>query len=649
MGKSKRDSASLDYDEPSKRPRHSGNAPPKEGTQGRLDPTYGQRSAFPGLDDEGGFGTEDDDLDYGDDAGAISYLRSVRSEAAGIPTVLVAPRPILEGGEEEDRTIYDDGVGDSRGFYSDGAYTAAPDPQPDTPDIPPAKHLQAKYLEKILERFEHLREQLGNTPPDDVVEKLDQNHDSYMSASAPDYRKWRWRVINTEPMNAQLARMDRATSLKLLRLLTNDKLAMGGNTIPTERLSRWIWGVLARLPDSGELNSEEIGLVRDLGKRAVWLGVVMNQPQSDTAAVMPGDEDNEGGEEYEDDEEDREVGNEFPVLESKGKNPLGKAVEDRTEMGAHEPHVNAPAAPRYNTFRFDPPATDSDAIHATLVAKAVLEDSFWGDTPRHIRTQFNIDIDGTTMDYKGHLPNPEIYNFFRFGYDDQLTESQLGARERLRNFYRRNRGYARSNLQFYYLRNRLAEQYNGPLPPAMQASGNWGYDYAEFLRQNPGYPQFPEYLNDEPRNTTGVKFGDEAFDRAWQAAGLDTPQTRVYDDGQDEKEEIAMAKLGLVAGRDRRPAVIDEPKPEEEGEEETLEAARGRILAQLGGAGDTDAAELARARDALKEQEIKERAREEEEDAARLLNAKATVDMIITVAGEIYGQRDLLEFRETWD
>ena len=78
MGKSKRDSASLDYDEPSKRPRHSSNAPPKEGTQGRIDPTYGQRSAFPGLDEEGGFGTEDDDLYYGDDAGAISYLRAVR-------------------------------------------------------------------------------------------------------------------------------------------------------------------------------------------------------------------------------------------------------------------------------------------------------------------------------------------------------------------------------------------------------------------------------------------------------------------------------------------------------------------------------------------------------------------------------------------
>ncbi|KFZ13685.1 hypothetical protein V502_06483 [Pseudogymnoascus sp. VKM F-4520 (FW-2644)] len=651
MGKSKRDSASLDYDEPSKRPRHSSNAPPKEGTQGRIDPTYGQRSAFPGLDEEGSFGAEDDDLDYGDDSGAISYLRAVRSEAAGIPTVLVAPRPILEGGEEEDRTIYDDGVGDSRGFYSDGAYTAAPDPQPDTPgNIPPAKHLRTKYFEKILERFAHLREQLGNTPPDHVVEKLDQNHDSYMSASAPDYRKWRWRVINTEPMNAQLARMDRATSLKLLRLLTNDKLGMGGSTIPSERLSRWIWGVLARLPDSGELNSEEIGLVRDLGKRAVWLGVVINQPQSDTAAGMPGDEDNEGEEDYEDDEEEGEVGNEVSVPKSKEDDVLGQDVEDRTDVGAHEPQVNASVTPQGRACLFDPPTTKEEiARHEDL--ETAVGNCFWDGIPAHIQSQYRIDHDAPWVTYKGHLPNPEIIDIVLNSSRYPTGEVLSRATERLRNFLKRNQGFARYMLRFVYRRNTWAEQYDGPLPPPMTARGKWIDGWMEFVRQHPDY-KYALYGpdEDEPRDTADDEHGDEAFDRAWQIAGLNTPQTRVYDNGQDEKEEIAMAKLGLVVGRDPRPVAIEEPKPEEENnEEEALKVARDRVLAQLAEARDTNAAELAQARDALKEQELKERAREDEEDAARLLNAKATVDMIITVAGEIYGQRDLLEFRETWD
>ncbi|KFY28854.1 hypothetical protein V493_02732 [Pseudogymnoascus sp. VKM F-4281 (FW-2241)] len=646
MGKSKRDSASLDYDEPSKRPRHSGNPPPKEGTQGRIDPTYGQRSAFPGLDEGGGFTAEDDDLDYGDDDGAISYLRAVRSEAAGIPTVLVAPKPILEGGEEEDRTIYDDGVGDSRGFYSDGAYTAAPDPHPDTPaDIPPARHLLTKYFEKILERFKHLREQLGKTPPDHVVEQLDQNHDSYMSASAPDYRKWRWRVMNTEPMNAQLARMDRATLLKLLRLLTNDKLAMGGSTIPTERLSRWIWGVLARLPDSGELNSEEIGLVRDLGKRAVWLGVVMNQPQPDTAAGMPGDEDDEGEEDYEDDEEDGVVGNESTVLESEN-DVSGQAV-------AHGSSVNDPGVLQDREYLYIAPTTQ-DEVNRYDELETIVRRCFWQGVPMHIQRQYRLNHGAPWVAYKGHLPDPEIINILndsRYGTEEDHSR----ATERLLNFCKRNRGFARSVLRLVYRRNPWAEQYDGPMPPVMTVHSSNRMEmerWMVFVQDHPDYKNalYRPSENEHPRDTSDVKYGEEAFDRAWKVAGLDTPQTRIYDNGQDEKEEIAMAKLGLVVGRDPRPAVIEEPKPEEEGgEEETLEIARKRILAQLGGAGDANAAELDRARDALKEQELKERARQDEEDAARLLNAKATVVMIITVAGEIYGQRDLLEFRETWD
>lgn len=49
-------------------------------TQGKLDPTFGQRSAIPGLDDYSRVEYEDGELDYGDDEdeNALSYLRSVR-------------------------------------------------------------------------------------------------------------------------------------------------------------------------------------------------------------------------------------------------------------------------------------------------------------------------------------------------------------------------------------------------------------------------------------------------------------------------------------------------------------------------------------------------------------------------------------------
>ena len=48
---------------------------------GRVDPTYGQRSAIPGLDDDAYDGAEDE-LIYDDESGimgdALAYLRSVR-------------------------------------------------------------------------------------------------------------------------------------------------------------------------------------------------------------------------------------------------------------------------------------------------------------------------------------------------------------------------------------------------------------------------------------------------------------------------------------------------------------------------------------------------------------------------------------------
>ena len=43
-------------------------------SQSRIDPTYGQRGAFPGLDDSIG----DDDLFYGPASDGVEYLRMVR-------------------------------------------------------------------------------------------------------------------------------------------------------------------------------------------------------------------------------------------------------------------------------------------------------------------------------------------------------------------------------------------------------------------------------------------------------------------------------------------------------------------------------------------------------------------------------------------
>jgi hypothetical protein len=46
--------------------------------EARVDPTYGQRSAIPGLDDDTTIEGEEDGLNYDDDVDALAYLRAVR-------------------------------------------------------------------------------------------------------------------------------------------------------------------------------------------------------------------------------------------------------------------------------------------------------------------------------------------------------------------------------------------------------------------------------------------------------------------------------------------------------------------------------------------------------------------------------------------
>lgn len=64
--------------------------------------------------------------------------------------------------------------------------------------------------------------------------------------------------------------MDKDAVLRLLRVVLGGKFLRRGTEL-RERTSRWLWALLARLPDRGELDYMEVGYVRDLGKRAALL------------------------------------------------------------------------------------------------------------------------------------------------------------------------------------------------------------------------------------------------------------------------------------------------------------------------------------------------------------------------------------------
>ncbi|CAI6096543.1 unnamed protein product [Clonostachys chloroleuca] len=309
---SKRDLSDLDEGEVTepeiKRKRknyHSGGT--RQHQNSSIDSTWGQKYVFSGYGDATTI-PPGEESDFEDDAEAMAYLMSVRQEASDIPHLLVAPKvqigpqlpPELkqdggddnadgdhdgdyeyDGGGDIDRTTYTDGTGDARGYYEDGAYISLPGPgegeeeeEYDEPGELTEKAIHEAYFASILEKYSNLRDLLNSTRPPDAYSRLPP---STATEAAPFGRnsftmsKWSGLIRKTDPLPLQIALISKDSVLRILRVILSGKFLRQGQPV-SERTSRWLWALLARLPERGEMTHVEIGWVRDLGRRAVLLG-----------------------------------------------------------------------------------------------------------------------------------------------------------------------------------------------------------------------------------------------------------------------------------------------------------------------------------------------------------------------------------------
>ncbi|KAK3934422.1 hypothetical protein QBC46DRAFT_399861 [Diplogelasinospora grovesii] len=338
---SKRGHAALSYSDTEESPPQPANKRPRaqpsslkpKAQEAKTDATYGQRSFFPGLEEP--VVHSDEEVDYEDEGDALAYLKSVRQEASGIPHLLVAPRagpqlpPHLagtDGDEEVDRSIYNTGIGDSRGYYHDGTYLAAPDPEPspeleegelydDHEDLAAAKNqakaaaeLREAYFESLISRFTALREQLHQDPPPEAVAALDRDHGTTVAPFGPyssTFLVWSERLRYTDPHPAQIASIDRGGAIRILRVILGGKFFRRGYEL-RERTSRWIWALLARLPNRGELDCTQISWIREMGKRAVLIMVSiaeMSALREEVEDDLEGELVEDDGDHHDDDEE----------------------------------------------------------------------------------------------------------------------------------------------------------------------------------------------------------------------------------------------------------------------------------------------------------------------------------------------------------
>lgn len=186
-----------------------------------------------------------------------------REEASSIPTLLVAAKV-----SSNDRDIYEDGVGDSRGWYSDGAYTAVPIASEEG-DID-SRDPQTLFYESLISKYKAIRARLNQTPPQETQDELDLRlYPTHAKNSAEGAADWMKRLRDTSPNMMQLALLSQFSVLRILAWLTIENAVLRRGMEINEHTSLWLWGLLARVPDRGELSSEQISIVRELGKKAV--------------------------------------------------------------------------------------------------------------------------------------------------------------------------------------------------------------------------------------------------------------------------------------------------------------------------------------------------------------------------------------------
>jgi hypothetical protein len=126
------------------------------------------------------------------------------------------------------------------------------------------------YLDRLILRFKLHRANLRCTPPASAVQALSKDHPTSCEATKASYSWWHRLLRATDPLPAQLSAMNQVTVLRLIRLVTKNGF-LKRDKVLDQRVSGWVWALLGRVEDVGVMGSEDVGVIRELGKRAVWV------------------------------------------------------------------------------------------------------------------------------------------------------------------------------------------------------------------------------------------------------------------------------------------------------------------------------------------------------------------------------------------
>lgn len=187
-----------------------------------------------------------------------------RTERQSMPTFFGA------GYENVDEELCESGVGDARGYVSDGAYVGRPDEDSSAQLAADSAETGTRkmYMKAMKERFLAARRQMHTPPGPGARTSLDNQHPTtFRPGSNKDYAEWVCLLRTTAPLPAQIRLMSQEIVYQLLEVIQRHRMVREREI--TKATSAWIWSLLARLDDVSTLDNGQVYNIRELGKRAV--------------------------------------------------------------------------------------------------------------------------------------------------------------------------------------------------------------------------------------------------------------------------------------------------------------------------------------------------------------------------------------------
>lgn len=487
--------------------------------------------------------------------------------------------------------MYNNGVGDHRAVYQDGMWAAvdydAAEGYYDEEWYEDEEDMypQDAYYLSLLARYQALRNTLATADPQELAVLVKADPKKYANVRLPYYKSdWRYAFDNKYPTPALVAQIDDKTLYRAMEYLAE---VLTINDTISKQKSTWIWTLLALVGERGTLDFYREGRIRELGHKAGQLSIRLRSSERQR---------------HKDFEEHEEQGAEEWEVEGEGTDGQDDDDEGESEAGQEcdvQVGVTAPDSSHQ---------TDADGVEDGEV-----EDD---ESPTHIGAQLDGSdskpADPTVSADQTNEDNAMSTSTDEGEIQDEDEPADLEA--------------ARARLLAQLGDNLVKDSIPDEKLPDQQFKGTRHRHNGKVCRDS----------SCRMHNKARLEAHRRAGVRAAQGGKKDVVEARSSANNGRERETSTHG----TASHQASPSNHNGDVPSTEDASKQLSRDGVSVSpAQEDGATDSSHSNT---------QNSPVRAAEPNDKADIQVNTRVTIDMILTVVGECYGQRDLLQYRETW-